>query len=367
MMDLKVEEQAEDTFAFSSSVADDVWHSGKQAGAYESWYFDALSDDGRDAVTIRFLDDFVYSTHRSVPPPNGSIIDSEAPDSVRCPAVSLTYFRDGKLLFRTKLEFPEDAFDASETEPSVKIDQNFISYRSASYGTGYHLQIDAATSARGRIRANFEWLVIESDLCSERPFRAAASHRWNMVAPRCDVTGKVAVSDRKGRSGEVVQFRGTGYHDHKLDNGWLAEMVHEWHWGRAHFADSTAVYCRYRTNEDDRSSTKLFVVRSSELVQYEAEFEEQNFVRSKFGLKYPRRLRLFADEGMQLSVKPIKTIDTGFYGMKFLSEMKLTLGDGGEHETTGITEYLMPGAWKHRLLTWLPEIGTRKNRGGRIF
>lgn len=366
-MDLKVGKQAQDTFAFSSSVADDVWHPGKQSGAYETWYFDALSDDGRDAVTIRFLDDFVYSTRRIPPTSNGSVVNVDTNDGQRRPAFSLTYFRDGKLLCRAKLEFPADAFDASGTEPFVKIDQNSMSYRSASYGSGYHLQIDAVISGGGRIRANFEWLVIESDLCTAVPFLTTSPHCWNMAAPRCDVTGKVAVSDRKGREGDVFQFRGTGYHDHKLDNGWLAETVPEWQWGRAHFADSTAVYCRYGTSDDALSSTKLFVIRNSELIGRDAAFEEKKFARNKFGLKYPTQLRFSAADGMQLTVKPLMTIDGGSYGMKFLSEMKLTLNGSEEHETTGITEFLVPGVLKHRVLTWLADIGTRNNGRGRLF
>ena len=48
-------------FVFSSSVAADVWHPQKNPKAYEWWYFDALSDDGREAIVIIFLDNFIYS------------------------------------------------------------------------------------------------------------------------------------------------------------------------------------------------------------------------------------------------------------------------------------------------------------------
>ena len=41
-----------ENFSFSSSVAADVWTPKKDQFAYEWWYFDALSDDGRDAVVV---------------------------------------------------------------------------------------------------------------------------------------------------------------------------------------------------------------------------------------------------------------------------------------------------------------------------
>ena len=48
-------------FSFTSSIAADVWTPKPNSRAYEWWYFDALSDDGRDAVVIIFLDNFIFS------------------------------------------------------------------------------------------------------------------------------------------------------------------------------------------------------------------------------------------------------------------------------------------------------------------
>ena len=56
-----VEKISDETFSFSSCVKSDVWHPEKDAKGYEWWYFDALSDDGKEAVVIIFLDNFVFS------------------------------------------------------------------------------------------------------------------------------------------------------------------------------------------------------------------------------------------------------------------------------------------------------------------
>ena len=49
-----------ENFSFASNIAADVWHEKENAKAFEWWYFDALSEDGRDAVVIIFLDNLIF-------------------------------------------------------------------------------------------------------------------------------------------------------------------------------------------------------------------------------------------------------------------------------------------------------------------
>jgi hypothetical protein len=177
-----------------------------------------------------------------------------------------------------------------------------------------------------------------------------------MVAPRSDVTGKITVYDKRGRVADVRQFRGTGYHDHNLDNRWLAKTVRDWHWGRAHYADSTAVFYRYCELGEHTPSTKLLVIKNGELRVRSADYEEQNYVRDKFGIRYPTRLRIISEDNMRLRVKPIKVIDSSFYYLRFLSEITLTLRDGIPRKTAGITEFLAPKSLKYRWLNWISDV-----------
>ena len=39
-----------------------MWHAQSGRNAFESWRFDALSDDGREAVVITFYDNYPFST-----------------------------------------------------------------------------------------------------------------------------------------------------------------------------------------------------------------------------------------------------------------------------------------------------------------
>lgn len=346
-----------DRFVFSSSVAADTWHPKKDAKAYEWWYFDALSDDGNEALVIVFLDNFIYSPRYNADAPNG--ID----DAARFPAVSFTYFANGKVVYRSESEFSAEDFSASEKEPKCRIGSSGFKYDSASYGSGYLVSVELPLSRGRLLRANLEWLSIESNFSPDPMCYDEQAHCWNMVAPRSDVSGKITVTDARGRISDTKSFRGTGYHDHNLDNRWLAKTVKEWHWGRAHFADATAVFCRYAEIGQDEARSKLMLVGDGRLESYDAKCEEQDYVRDKFGIRYPTSLSM-SSEAAKIETRPLKVIDSSFYHLRFLSFFKLSTPDGREHETSGITEFIAPRALKYRWLNWLNDLRTGKNGKG---
>ena len=354
-------------FAFSSSILADVWHPQKDPKAYEWWYFDALSDGGSEAVVIVFLDNFIYSPRYNTIGKTEASGSSAVSENQRFPAVSITYYRDGKPVYRAVSEYPAEQFTASENSPECRIGKSSFRYQSASYGSGYVISVDIPLSRNRRLEANFEWLSIESDFESAPFCYEDSSHCWNMVAPRSDVSGKITVFDSRGRKLDVKTFRGTGYHDHNLDNRWLAKTVRDWHWGRAHFADCTAIFYRYSEIGDDTPSTRLFVIRDGELQIREVQYEEQKHARDKFGIRYPTSLRLISDDGTQMDSRPLKIIDSSLYHLRFLSSITLRLADGKQHHTTGITEFIAPKALKHRWLNRLSDLRTGKNGKGPLI
>lgn len=347
-----------DRFVFSSSIAADTWHPQKDAKAYEWWYFDALSDDGTEALVVVFLDNFIYS-------PRYNAQETGPEDGGRFPAVSFTYFANGKVVYRAESEFSPEEFSASEKEPKCSIGSSGFRYDSASYGSGYLVSIELPLSRGRLLRANLEWLSIESNFTDDPVCYDEQAHCWNMVAPRSDVSGKITVTDGRGRVSETKSFRGTGYHDHNLDNRWLAKTVKEWHWGRAHFADATAVFCRYGEIGEDEPRSKLMLVSEGRLENYDAKCDEENYVRDKFGIRYPTNLSM-SSEAANIQTRPVKVIDSSFYHLRFLSSFKLSLPDGREHETLGITEFIAPRALKYRWLNWLSDLRTGRN-GKRSF
>ena len=352
--------QTNENFRFSSSIAADTWHPGKDAKAYEWWYFDALSDDSREAIVIVFLDNFIYS-------PRYNAINGENSETKGFPAVSCTYYSDGKRVYRAVSEFPASDFRASDTTPECGIGKSGFHFDSASYGSGYLVNIDLRLTGGRRLHANLEWLSIESDFGTAPFCYDDSTHCWNMVAPRCDVSGKITVTDVRGRELDVKSFRGTGYHDHNLDNRWLAKTVKEWHWGRAHYADMTAVFCRYSEIGEDGSTDRILIVRDGILEQHEVRCEEQTHIRDRFGIRYPTGLVLASDDGLRLEIDPLQVIDSNFYHLRFLSSISCTLPGSSPQKTTGISEFISPRALKHRWLNWLSDLRTGKKDKGPFF
>lgn len=331
-----------DKLSFSSSLKDDVWHAQTNPKAYEWWYFDALSDDGREAVVITFFDNYVFS-----PRYNSKIQNS------RTPAMTFCYYRDGKLIYRIINEFKDDEFSADQSTPFVKINNNSMKFDAAPYGQGFMIDIKTRLQQNKEIEIHLEWLLIENDFDNTQNFADENTHKLNLVAPRADVTGHINVMNLSGKRIDSIHFRGSGYHDHKSDNRYLPETIEFWQWGRAHFSDATAVFIRYKEIGSDEIVSKLYVVRNGEFRKRDATFEDQQFSRDIFGIKYPNRLRFVSEDNMRLRVKQNKVIDSSFFYLRFLSEMTLTLRDGKPRKTIGITEQLCPKMLNYRWLDWL--------------
>ncbi len=355
---------SDEKFSFTSSIEADVWRSKSSPDAFERWYFDAMSDDGRDAVVIVFLDNFIFSPryNSSHHAPSASRVKEAGTEFF--PAVGFFYYRDGKPLYRAMNEYDAADFSAGEKTPSCRIGESSFKLDSAPYGSGYVLSVNVKLPNNRVLKANFEWLAIEGDFLPDRCDFNENFHCWNLVLSRSDVTGTVVIEDGRGKSLDTIHFRGTGYHDHNFDNRWLPETVDEWQWGRAHFADSTAIFYRYKETGVAEASSKLFIVSDGELVERGASYEQQNVTRHILGLKYPKRMRFTGAENLRLRVKQLKIIDANFFYLRFLSEITLTLRDGKPRKSIGITEHLAPRALKRRWLDWLVDMRIgRKGKG----
>lgn len=377
-MTAQAEQVSLEKFSFSSSVAADVWHPRDDAKAYEWWYFDALSDDGREALVVIFLDNFIFSPRYNktaqnqefglqIPPSPAANSKSRSPNlkSTRYPALVLIYYKDGKPVYRAINEFAPEDFKAGTEKPFCKLGKSEFTFESAPYGSGYLLKIDATLRKNRRLKATLEWLSIESDFLPEKKIADLPnSHNWNLVAPRSDVTGRIEVFRENGKPENVVHFRGTGYHDHNTDSRWLAETVREWQWGRAHFTDATAVFYRYKETCEAAPTTKLFLVKNGELKVLEAACEETDFARNIFGLKYPKQLDFTTGEGFRLTVRQTQAIDASFFYLRFLAEAEIKCPDGARHEAFAVTEHLAPKALKYRWLDWLTDMRIGRNGKG---
>ncbi len=374
--------QTASIFHFCSSLADDVWHPSESPTKYEWWYFDAISDDGRDAIVVIFFDNFIFSprynkfcnqqikknNEQNGEDSNNLKSQITNPESPRFPAVAFTYYRDGKPLYRAINEFPAEDFFAETNFPACKIGDNSFQFEATPYGTRFVVEVNAKLRGNRKLFASLEWLIVERDYqpnSKDSSQSLSDAHVWNLVSPRSDVTGKIEVSSAKDQLFDEIQFRGTGYHDHNIDSRWMPETVREWQWGRAHFEDATAVFYRYFPNSIANAETKVFLIHNNQFSAQNSNYQTAQNRRDRFGLHYPKTLSFSLNEtGGNLLVGQNQVIDSSFFYLRFLSKMSLDLGDGRSREAIGITEQLCPNALRFRWLDWLINMRIGRNGNG---
>lgn len=342
-----------------SSATEGVWLEKKAVGAYESWRFDALSDDGREVLIVTFTDNFPLSPRYmgDVKDTNGN---GSAPPTL-VPAVSFIYALDGQIVINAVNEYGAAQFERGEGGRRLTIGGSSFRADAAAYGSGYLLTIDIVTRRKRRITAELEWLSIESDLLASKEQSGPAQSSWNMAAPRSDVSGRITLSGRRGNTRKVVHFRGTGYHDHFRTNQPMASDTAPRCWGRAHFVDSTAVFMFSEGRDRAPGVSKLFLVRDGDMHERNTVTDVQQRRRDRYGLLLPRRLTLLSEDNIRLRAKQVQVIRSGLFETKMLSEMTLMLRDGKPRKTIGISEYIMPGRMKSRLFRWLTGLEIVRN------
>ncbi|HEY0385554.1 MAG TPA: hypothetical protein VGC64_06060, partial [Pyrinomonadaceae bacterium] len=253
----------------SSSIAGDVWHKDAEPQAYEWWYFDATSADGRDVLVVIFLSNFLFSPRynraaaESLRHPSPAAASAE-----RFPALAFSFYRDGRPLFRAINEYGQGDFQANTSWPECRIGDSSFRLVEAGPETLYELNIRATLRGSRSLQAHLQWRMKEGDFSGDEVGATATDksvHHWNMVAPRCDVSGRIELLGTNGERSFEQDFRGTGYHDHNRDARWMPATIAGWQWGRFHFPAATAVFYSYREHGQLRPVTHLQLIQDGEL------------------------------------------------------------------------------------------------------
>lgn len=337
------------SYTFASSVKDSSWHSSKDPNSYELWRFSALSDDGEQAVAITFIDDlYVYRG------------GSDAAQ-LKHPAIDLTYFRGGKVVFRQLAEFEPGSFSAELGENGCSIAGNSFTFRRADYGSGYLVSLNLQLSRLQRIELEFEWLSIETDLMINKFEDAGNYHYWNVVAPRSDVSGKFTIYDSTDSVTEAGSFRGTGVHDHIFGTKEMLRDLDQWYSGIAHFDDSTVIFSHFK-NINGATENELIETRDGTLIRRNAKYAEAGHSRTRYGMRYPKTAHFTSDPEI-LIVKPVKTIFSNVFMVRLLSEITL-ISYGSEQRVYGVSEMITPKTKYSRWLLWLNRMNSKE--GGRM-
>ena len=332
-------------------------------GTHEYWHFDALSDDGREALIIRFHSNYPFSS-RFFKQMGSEAHSPEAAE--RFPAISFTYWSQGSAALHTVNEFAGGEFLASPVADGHAIGMSSFRIDAADYGSGYVLNIDLATSLKRRILAQCEWLAIETEPFSHLQNADDDGDVWNLSAPRADVSSRIRLMGKRGEERKLIHFRGTGYHDHIRSRSVATGIGGPRCWGRAHFADSTVVFQQLSGGAGE-SSGELYLIRDGSTHKLSTKCEIQGLTRDRSGLLVPRKLVLTAGEDIKLIVRPIQAVNSGFFEVQMLSETTLEQGGEKPHTALALMEFSDPRRMKNPFFRWVTDLRTGKNGKSPLF
>lgn len=311
-------------------------------GSHEWWYFDAIGDDGRDALVV------VWYAALPFDPAYGVATLKWLRDPARRPppwprdhcAIGLSWYRDGKTLAYALNAFRRDAFRCQVDPFQVEV----AGCRLLRDEGVYRLGVDTpAVDGRHRIVADLEFRPAGGTVPFERDLGGTDyPHVWMLAAADNRVAGSVRVI---GPAPAVVEFRGRGYHDHNAGAEEISRSIRRWRWGRVHHGDRTEIY--YQSEPHVGGPHALHIVcRDGAPVQTNdrPDFGFKSLRRNRFGIRHDRRLRL----GDGLERRCGRPVDDGPFYLRWLAEY-----ESGGRRDLGFSEHLDTGHLNSPWFNWM--------------
>ena len=300
-------------------------------GAQEWWYFDAISDDGRDVLVV------VWYVGLPFDPSYGVAALRHLKDPARHPqpdaldhcAIGFSLHRDGKPLAYALNAFEAPSF-AHEDEPfAIEIDGNRLE-RDAE---GYSLHVATPdVDGKTRIESRFRFRPAAETSPLERDLGAPGSrHVWMLAAADCAVEGQIRIGTRD------LTFRGRGYHDHNAGEQEISRAIRRWEWGRVHHGPLTDVYYFSQPHDGPRQALHLTCRDGRpESIRTPTEVRGTRPTRNIFGVRFDRDITIRDDSGT-LRCHHETCLDDGPFYRRSLTRFAF---GSNEIDSAGISELL---------------------------
>jgi carotenoid 1,2-hydratase len=303
-----------------SRWSDETQHLLRTPGAYEWWYFHAISPAGDGVIFaafegLPFRPPQLRSNRRS----SATSLEKRSPSagSTAAPAAYMALYQGGKKIAQFLNVYPTDSH--STRAGDIRIGPNRIMFRNdGSIGItakGYPYDI-----VRGRPRHRLDQVLsAQLDFTPSFPvsphhraFRApnsnGAMHHWILSAPHGQVSGSVQVVDaRENSSVHDVRIATPGYHDHVYGQGDLADGISKQMWGFLQGETWTAVWHQtlYKHASGNANGLVLFEKGKKSVIVEAPESKLSDFQVGRWLTRYPGSIAM---HGVDEKGRPVEML-----------------------------------------------------------
>ena len=325
----------------AEEAAHGVWLRGTP-GAYEWWYFDAVSESGEWALScIWFLGNPFSPYYRQA-------ARGVSTDPYKHNALFFALYRHGALYAYHFTRFPLSQMFAAETMPlCLKFGPNTVSMPMPGK---WRLDL-ADENGNGRsltAALTFAGPPLFGSMSEETPLDG--DHSWLPVAPFCRVSGQITLRESHNPGSENISFTGTGYHDHNWGRLPFDAAIRDWSWARAALPGQRSVILYHVRPQRGQPVSHLLLFEAGRLVHHDAQADVRidKPVWNGFGTRYGSRLTV-GGAGLQVVFQFGTRLDSSPFYVRALCHAKVT--QNGQTETgQGIGEYLRPRPLASRLV-----------------
>ncbi len=302
-------------------------------GAYEWWYFDALSEDGAWVLTI------IWFLGNPFSPYYRESLRGRRADPYAHNALFFALYKHGKLHAYHFTRFPRQEIHADTVRPACL---RFGSSTLVWDGQTYHLSISDENANRRHVAA---------DLWFDAPPLAPAdvavgdgrdTHCWLPAAPACRVQGRITLREQANAGAERLHFQGLGYHDHNWGVLPFDDKIKDWYWGRASLGKSGAVLVYHVRYRDAAPASHLLRFEEGRLTLHDpaAEVDLQRVRANGFLMPYATRLAVQSGDVSALFHLEARLDSAPFYARTLCTA---AVRRGKQTESgRGLAEYFKP-------------------------
>jgi carotenoid 1,2-hydratase len=316
----------------STDFKDESPFPNKPSGAYEWWYFDALTNDKNWGIVAIFYEGNPFSPNYI----EGITSRDATPNNF--PAVSISIYHNKQTEYYSFKEYSAHDFEFNEATNEYKIGDCAFQRTVGQEGVSYTLTFDQVLVSGFSLVGQ---LTFKSPKLLKGTIAQKSSndhHLWNLIQPQAEVKGVLLISGKT--KNHDIEFEGLGYHDHNVGFKPMKDDFEDWYWGRFHFDDATLIYYNMNQNTGRQYQAWLFDNKDPSSIHEFTNIELKEEGLTPFGLRSSRVISLSSKE-IQVHIQQSHCVDSGPFYQRFIAEAVLNNGESLK-TSTGISEYIKP-------------------------